>query len=404
MLKSVVDPIRAEILERPPPSDMADLEVGEEVTVNKLKMLITLLCDKDPSCENLPHPLETICQIIVMQTKKFSRPSKNKLKTPDKQRRVMKSNEVPLIRLTTSKLYSKIRSKDLINDHFNKGMALSYNRVMDFTRDVSAVMIELFSRSEEHALSSAVRTGLFTVFAVDNVDKNASSVSAQKHFYGTSGTVLQYPTTANPGGVRMKKKFHDLTANEKKATYSRALDTFLTVDESITIRTKEIYSPILTVNYDEEWEVELSGSFHNGMLIEQNWSAKVSDQIKSSNVQLDEDGWKLGWTAFHTSRQSGLVTSEVQEAINSMLPVNEHVAHTAALQYHYMSAVRNYTSYINPGQTTVLCADQPLYALQKSISWAYAAQFIKEDSQVMDILPFFGPIFGPISSAALGNL
>ena len=147
-----MDPIRAEILERPPPSDMADLEVGEEVTVNKLKMLITLLCDKDPSCENLPHPLETICQIIVMQTKKFSRPSKNKLKTPDKQRRVMKSNEVPLIRLTTLKLYSKIRSKDLISDHFNKGMALSYNRVMDFTRDVSAVMIELFSRSEEHTL------------------------------------------------------------------------------------------------------------------------------------------------------------------------------------------------------------------------------------------------------------
>ena len=75
-----MDLIRAEILERPPPSDMADLEVGEEVTVNKLKMLITLLCDKDPSCENLPHPLETICQIIVMQTKKFSRPSKINLR------------------------------------------------------------------------------------------------------------------------------------------------------------------------------------------------------------------------------------------------------------------------------------------------------------------------------------
>ena len=117
--------------------------------------------------ENLPHPLETICQMIVMQTKKFSRPSRNKLKTPDKQKRVMKSNEVPLIRLTTLKFYSKIRSKDLISGHFNKGMALSYSRVMDFTRDVSAVMIELFSRSEEHALSSAVRTGLFTVFAVD---------------------------------------------------------------------------------------------------------------------------------------------------------------------------------------------------------------------------------------------
>ena len=130
------------------------------------------------------------------------------------------------------------------------------------------------------------------------------------------------------------------------------------------------------------------------MLIEQNWSAKIADQIKSSNVQLDEDGCKLGWTAFHTSRQSGSVTSEVQEAINSssLLTSTLHILATAALQYHYMSTVRNYTSYINPGQTTVICADQPLYALQKSISWAYAAQFIKEDSQVMHILPFFGPL------------
>ena len=62
---------------------------------------------------------------------------------------------------------------------------------MDFTRDVSAEMIELFSRSGERALPSAVRTGLFTVFAVDNVDKTASAVSAQKHFHRISGTILQ---------------------------------------------------------------------------------------------------------------------------------------------------------------------------------------------------------------------
>ena len=174
---------------------------------------------------------------------------------------------------------------------------------MDFTRDVSAVMIELFSRSGERALSSAVRTGLFTVFAVDNVDKTASAVSAQKHFHGISGTILQYPSTANSGDVRKKNKFKDLTENEKKTTFSRALDTFLTVDESITIRTQEIYSPILTVNYDTEWEAKLSGCFHNGMLIEQNLSAKVADQIKWGNAQNDEDECKLGRTAFHTSRQ-----------------------------------------------------------------------------------------------------
>ena len=60
--------------------------------------------------------------------------------------------------------------------------------------------------------------------------------------------------------------------------------------------------------------------FHNGMLIEQNWSAKVADQIKSGNAQNDEDECKLGWTAFHTSWQGDLVTSEVHETIDSMLP------------------------------------------------------------------------------------
>ena len=96
-----MDPIRAEILERPLPSDMADLEVGEEVTVNQFKMLITLLCDKDPSCVNLSNPLWTICQM------KFSRPRRNTSKTPDKQRRVLKSDEVPLISLATLKLIKR---------------------------------------------------------------------------------------------------------------------------------------------------------------------------------------------------------------------------------------------------------------------------------------------------------
>ena len=132
------------------------------------------------------------------------------------------------------------------------------------------------------------------MFAVDNVDKNSSAVSAQKHFHGTSGTILQCPSTANPGDVRKKNKFKDLAENEKKITFRKALDTFLTFDESITIRTQEIYSPILTVNYDTEWETKLSGCFHNGMLIEQNWSAKVADQIKSGNEQNDEDECKLG--------------------------------------------------------------------------------------------------------------
>ena len=34
-----------------------------------------------------------------------------------------------------------------------------------------------------------------------------------------------------------------------------------------------------------------------------------------------------------------------------------------------------YTQYLNPGQIAVGCSDQPLYALKKTIQWAYPDMF-----------------------------
>ena len=41
---------------------------------------------------------------------------------------------------------------------------------------------------------------------------------------------------------------------------------------------------------------------------------------------------------------------------------------------------RDYTSYLNSGQTTVVCSDQPLYALKKTILWDNPAKFQKNDT------------------------
>ena len=55
---------------------------------------------------------------------------------------------------------------------------------------------------------------------------------------------------------------------------------------------------------------------------------------------------------------------------------------------------QDYIAYLNPGQTTVSCGDQPLYALKKSLIWAHPEKFLKPYpmSYVPDVFAFFGAL------------
>ena len=44
-----------------------------------------------------------------------------------------------------------------------------------------------------------LKKGVFTVTAKDNVDSNASSSTATRHYHGASMTIMQYPTSDNEG-------------------------------------------------------------------------------------------------------------------------------------------------------------------------------------------------------------
>ena len=47
-------------------------------------------------------------------------------------------------------------------------------------------------------LPSVLKQDIFTIIAKDNIDINAKSSTASKHFYGTSMSILQFPLTENP--------------------------------------------------------------------------------------------------------------------------------------------------------------------------------------------------------------
>ena len=79
------------------------------------------------------------------------------------------------------------------------------------------------------------------------------------------------------------------------------------------------------------------------------------------------------WTAYHAAQKRD--QSPNIPTTNSALPIIDHVSHSRDLQFHIMNIAQDYTAYLNPGQITVGCADQPLYALKKQIQWLCPERF-----------------------------
>ena len=72
------------------------------------------------------------------------------------------------------------------------------------------------------------------------------------------------------------------------------------------------------------------------------------------------------WTAHHASIQRS--DSSTLPTINTILPVVGHVSNDIDFQFHIMKLAMEYMNYINIGQTTHSCSDQPLYALKNKFS------------------------------------
>ena len=180
-----------------------------DLPYNKLSFLMTYLCNGRPDYRNIPLPLDTMCQQVILNTKKNSRHSETQ------SIRHARHKECHRIQHETLKLYSVIRCKSLIHVFFEHGIILSYDRIRSCLCELSLTVTDLYRTSDSKVLPSALRKFVFTIFVDDNVDKNSSSVDAKEHFHGTGVTVLQYPTTENPGQQRYRKKFLDLIDAEK---------------------------------------------------------------------------------------------------------------------------------------------------------------------------------------------
>ena len=170
----------------------------EDSLPSSLKSLVSLILNGPNLKDQDRHETQaclTAAQVLLYNVKRKS-PSRNDVKT-----RHTLQREPPIPVYIGLNIHQMTRSKKLIDQLYQMGISISYDKVMELEEWIATSVCEQFEKDGIVA-PTGLRKGLFTVCAQDNIDHNPSSTTAVNAFYGTGITLFQFPTKANPGESR----------------------------------------------------------------------------------------------------------------------------------------------------------------------------------------------------------
>ena len=180
-----------------------------------------------------------------------------------------------------------------------------------------------------------LRLQLFTTAAVDNIDHNPSSTTANDSFHGTGISLSQHVTINEPGISRERTPLTKSAAGTKKVI---VLPESYTQAPPACLPNKNIPVPNTPQQQTEDGD-----NIDTAFAEEFKWLQNVNSLIQAESL---ENKTKFSWAAYHCAE-----------------------AKSVAMIKHSMNVIKASVEYINPGQIPVIAFDQPLYALAKKIQW-----------------------------------
>ena len=197
-----------------------------------------------------------------------------------------------------------------------------------------------------------LRKQLFTTAAVDNIDHNPTATTAQTSFHGTSVSIFQPPSTENAGDEReplkLESEMRVKKVQELPEAYTNIRPAYITQNAN----NPPVASPSLPA----------PESILSHLKEEYYWFEEV---FLAEEVA---DAVSITWSAHHATQKR---SHSFEVSISAMMPLWRDQAHSVATIKHAMAKIRDTVAFLNPGQTPVIAADQPLYALAKQIQWKW---------------------------------
>lgn len=275
-----------------------------------------------------------------------------------------KSREAPLPIYIGLSIHTLTRSKKIVNNLHKLGSSISYGRVIELENMMACAVCDHF-KDEGLVCPANLKKGLFTVGALDNIDHNPSSTTAQGSFHGTGISIFQFPTASNNGESR------DPIVIQPQSNQTKfSLPESYTTVPAVSAATSQLSVPATTMADQADHLEEAKNE-------EDAWIARGIQLLSQDELQK---GDYITWAAFHASLES---VPEDPPAITALLPLFQDKAATLAMVKHGMDIQRKVTNHLNPGQTPVIAFDQPLFALGKFVQWCWPQTHGEKEYLVM---------------------
>jgi len=275
----------------------------------------------------------------------------DKYKEGVKVHRHSKDRETPFAVYVGLSVFAKTRKRKLVDMLFENGISISYDRVLQISAQLGEAVITQYFE-DGVVCPPSLRKGLFTTSALDNIDHNPTATTATTSFHGTSVSIFQHPNFDNAGEERSSLKVQ----GESKVKKVPELPEAFTNVAPAYIATKPTppTTPVLVLPAPESFKIQLKQEF--------TWLEVVDLTEKVDN------NISVTWSAHHATQKRG---QPFKVSITSLLPLLRDEAHSIATIKHVLEKIKETVRFLNPGQTPVVAADQPLYSLAKQIQWQW---------------------------------
>ena len=175
----------------------------EESVPNSLIALVSMILNgpnihEQSSHSSIPAPTLTISQLLQFNSCARRRKSTGSVQSTKHSH----NRETPVPVYLGVMIHTKTRRRDLVDELYRLGLSVAYDRVLSISSALGDNICSYF-QLEGAVCPPKLKGGLFTTGAVDNIDHNPSSTSAQDSFHGTGISLFQHPNSDVPGVQRI---------------------------------------------------------------------------------------------------------------------------------------------------------------------------------------------------------
>lgn len=248
-------------------------------------------------------------------------------------------------------VFSKYRKEALVDLLFENGLSISYDRVLDISNAVGESVINTYERNGT-VCPLNLKKGTFITAAVDNIDHNPSAATAKSSFHGTSISLFQHSSskgTSQENVIMVKEKVKKISPLPEHYTNVKPASSFI------------LQPPPL-----EQFIPDLPSSIQPFLQNQFVWLNKVC------LTQEYDHSVKVTWSSHHALLAKD---KQFEIGISSLMPMLRDQAHDVATIKHSLEKIKEAVGFLNPTQSPVVTADQPLFALAKQIQWTWPHEF-----------------------------